>query len=256
MIQHFAIEPDVFAGSARLPTSHETMNHDPAAATDDLLRAERLTKVHPDGNVMALADVSMSIGRGEFTAIMGPSGSGKSTLLQILGLLDTPTSGEVYFENQPASRMRHTDRVRAEKIGFVFQSFHLLPMLTALENVQVPMFEGRLGPARTGTKAAELLAQVGDGPSGPSFATEHVGRRTPTGGDRPIVGKRSRAAVGRRAHGQPRYEDGRRDHDAVRRSAQPIRHDGIDGDARPTRRRAAGRLVRIRDGRIESDERQ
>ena len=58
MIQHFAIEPDVFAGSARLPTSHETMNHDPAAAPDDLLRAERLTKVHPDGNVMAVWQMS------------------------------------------------------------------------------------------------------------------------------------------------------------------------------------------------------
>ena len=75
---------------------------------------------------------------------MGPSGSGKSTLLSLLGLLDTPSSGEMYFEGQPISRLRHTDRIRAEKIGFVFQSFHLLPMLTALENVQVPMFEGPL----------------------------------------------------------------------------------------------------------------
>ena len=103
----------------------------------------------------------ISIRRGEYAAIMGPSGSGKSTLLNILGALDKPTSGEVFFDGQPLSRMRNLDRLRVEKFGFVFQSFHLLPILTAVENVQVPMFEGTLGAAARVRKAKELLALVG-----------------------------------------------------------------------------------------------
>ena len=132
-------------------------------ARDVLLRCSGLSKIYADGQVAALSDIDLSIRRGEFVAIMGPSGSGKSTLLQILGLLDTPTSGEFSFENQPTSRMRATDRVRAEKIGFVFQSFHLLPMLTALENVQVPMFEGRLGRASGSPRRPSYWNKRGSG---------------------------------------------------------------------------------------------
>jgi putative ABC transport system ATP-binding protein len=131
------------------------------ASHDALLRCANLGKVYPDGAVAALRDVDLSIRDGEFLAIMGPSGSGKSTLLQILGLLDTPTSGEFYFADQATSRLRNTDRLRATKIGFVFQSFHLLPMLTASENVQVPMFESDLPARERATKAAELLKLAG-----------------------------------------------------------------------------------------------
>jgi len=92
-------------------------------------------------------------------AVMGPSGSGKSTLLNLIGALDRPTSGEIYFQGAPLSPM-HLPRLRAEKIGFVFQSFLLIPTLTALENVQVPMFEGPLHAAQRARKAAELLAAV------------------------------------------------------------------------------------------------
>src|SRR5688572_4637139 len=101
-----------------------------------LVRTENLTKVFPDGKVNALRDVTLEIRRGEYVAIMGPSGSGKSTLLSMLGGLDRPTSGEVYFEGQRLSQLPSLDRFRSEKIGFVFQSFYLLPTLTALENVQ------------------------------------------------------------------------------------------------------------------------
>ena len=83
---------------------------------------------------------------------MGPSGSGKSTLLNMLGALDSPTSGEIYFEGQPASTIRNVDLLRAQKIGFVFQSFYLLPVLTAVENVQVPMFEGPAPSPRAGKR--------------------------------------------------------------------------------------------------------
>jgi putative ABC transport system ATP-binding protein len=130
-------------------------------ARDELLRCANVGKVYPDGQVAALTDIDLTIRSGEFAAIMGPSGSGKSTLLQVLGLLDAPTTGELYFESLATSRMRHTDRVRAAKIGFVFQSFHLLPMLTASENVQVPMFESELAPHKRAAKAAELLKLAG-----------------------------------------------------------------------------------------------
>ena len=87
-------------------------------------------------------DVSLCIHRGEYVAIVGPSGSGKSTLLNLFGALDQPTAGEVLFGDRPLSAIRDLDSLRARQIGFVFQSFQLLPVLTALENVQIPMFEG------------------------------------------------------------------------------------------------------------------
>ncbi|HEY7329994.1 MAG TPA: ABC transporter ATP-binding protein [Gemmataceae bacterium] len=126
-----------------------------------LLRTERLCKTYPDGQVNALVDVSLSIRPGEFVAIMGASGSGKSTLLNMLGALDRPTSGDVFYEDRPLSAIPDLDRFRAQKIGFVFQSFFLLPTLTALENVQIPMFEGPLGVRQRSAKASELLKLVG-----------------------------------------------------------------------------------------------
>ncbi|HVU87958.1 MAG TPA: ABC transporter ATP-binding protein [Pirellulales bacterium] len=161
------------------------------APRDELLRCDKVAKIYPDGQVAALADIDLSIHGGEFVAIMGPSGSGKSTLLQILGLLDTPTTGELHFEGLPTSRLRHTDRVRAAKIGFVFQSFHLLPMLTALENVQVPMFESELPAQQRAAKAAELLDRAGIG---------HRARHLP---QRMSVGERQRVAIARSLANDP-----------------------------------------------------
>jgi putative ABC transport system ATP-binding protein len=128
-----------------------------------LVRCEHLTKVYTDGNVSAVVDLSFTVHRGEYVAIMGPSGCGKSTMLNMIGALDVPTSGEVYFEEQPLSRMRDIDGLRADKIGFVFQAFHLLPTLSAIENVLMPMFEGRLPAGRRMQKASELLDAVGMG---------------------------------------------------------------------------------------------
>ena len=126
-----------------------------------LLRTERLCKTYPDGQVNALVEVALSIRRGEHVALMGASGSGKSTLLNLLGGLDRPTSGAVFFEGRSLSDIPDLDRFRARNIGFVFQSFFLLPTLTALENVQVPMFEGPLSARQRSAKASELLKLVG-----------------------------------------------------------------------------------------------
>ncbi len=129
---------------------------------DYLLFADHLHKRYPDGDVSAVNDVTLGIKPGEYVAITGPSGSGKSTLLNLLGALDRPDSGDVFFRGEPLSRSRDLDRFRARQIGFVFQSFFLLPSLTSRENVQVPMFEG---PPRSAgervKKADELLALVG-----------------------------------------------------------------------------------------------
>jgi putative ABC transport system ATP-binding protein len=125
-----------------------------------VLRAEHLGRTYSDGEVTALADVSMEIRQGEYVAIMGPSGSGKSTLLNLLGTLDRPTSGELYFEGQPLSRLKDLDGFRARKIGFVFQSFYLLPTLTAVENVQIPMFETDASASKRVQRATELLESV------------------------------------------------------------------------------------------------
>jgi|SRR5579883_2178391 len=129
---------------------------------DYLLYAEGLEKLYPDGKVRALGGVTLGVRAGEYLAVTGPSGCGKSTLLNMLGALDRPDSGEVYFSGEPLSRRRDLDHFRAKQIGFVFQSFFLLPTLTSRENVQVPMFEGPPRSARERQrKADELLELVG-----------------------------------------------------------------------------------------------
>src|SRR5262249_12526425 len=153
-----------------------------------LLRTERLSRTYPDGRVEALVEGSLGIRPGEDVAITGPSGSGKSTLLNLLGALDRPSRGEVYFEGQPLGAFGNLDRFRAQKIGFVFQSFHLLPTLTALENVQVPMFEGPLPAAARAAKAAELLEAVGM-----SRRARHLPSRLSVGGRQRGAGARALA---------------------------------------------------------------
>jgi putative ABC transport system ATP-binding protein len=126
-----------------------------------LLRADGLSKTYADGQVQAVVAVSLEVRRGEYLAIMGPSGCGKSTLLNLLGGLDTPDQGAVFFEEESLATMRNLDAFRSTKIGYIFQSFLLIPTLRAIENVQVPMFGGPLSAARRTAKARGLLAEVG-----------------------------------------------------------------------------------------------
>jgi putative ABC transport system ATP-binding protein len=127
---------------------------------DSLLRCKHVNKHYDDGDVAAIVDLDLTIKPGEYVAVMGPSGCGKSTLLNLLGALDLPTSGEIFFEGAPLSEIPQVHRLRACKIGFVFQAFHLLPTLTAIENVQLPMFETALRPRQREVKARELLDSV------------------------------------------------------------------------------------------------
>ncbi|HEY3934518.1 MAG TPA: ABC transporter ATP-binding protein [Gemmatimonadales bacterium] len=113
--------------------------------------------------VRAVQDVSLRIDAGEYVAVVGPSGCGKSTLLSLLGGLDSPTAGRVFVLGQALDVLgdRELTRLRLERIGFVFQRFHLLPVLTALENVELPMAERGVGKSDRRTRAQELLEYVG-----------------------------------------------------------------------------------------------
>lgn len=116
-----------------------------------------------DATTIALDEVELSIERGEFVAIMGPSGSGKSTLLNVIGLLDRPTHGKYMLDGRHVARLRQQGRakVRRDKIGFIFQSFNLLPRMTVLENVALPLaYKGMLQTKRL-QKASAMLERVG-----------------------------------------------------------------------------------------------
>ncbi len=172
-------------------SSYQHMIHKGHNNAPVLLRAENLGRTYADGSVTALAGVNVEIRQGEYVAIMGPSGSGKSTLLNLLGTLDRPTQGELYFEGEPLSQLRDLDGFRSRKIGFVFQSFYLLPTLTAIENVQIPMFETNVPAAKRAQKARQLLEAVSMG---------HRENHLPT---QLSVGERQRVAIARSLANDP-----------------------------------------------------
>lgn len=111
----------------------------------------------------ALKDVNLSIGRGEFVAIMGPSGSGKSTFMNILGCLDTPTLGSYYLDGRPVARLSRDELalLRNRTIGFVFQGFNLLPRISLLDNVALPLIYSGVELTARSRRAGEMLAKVG-----------------------------------------------------------------------------------------------
>ncbi len=126
-----------------------------------VFEAVELKKEYDDGQVKALRGVNFRINEGEFVAIVGQSGSGKSTLLQMLGALDHPTAGEMRYRGAPLAGHGDLASYRAHEIGFIFQAFHLLPTFTAVENVQIPMFETDRSIAERQQRALELLKLVG-----------------------------------------------------------------------------------------------
>lgn len=134
---------------------------------DVVLRASNLSKTLKVGEVSveALRDVSLEITRGEFVGIVGPSGSGKSTLLGLVGGLDTPTTGTIELDGIDITRVneRKLTRIRNEKIGFVFQAFNLIPTLTALENVALPVQFAAKRQFNPNKRAKELLEMLGLG---------------------------------------------------------------------------------------------
>jgi putative ABC transport system ATP-binding protein len=133
-----------------------------------MITLENLNKTYRTGSaeVAALREVTLQMDEREFVALMGPSGSGKSTLMNILGCLDTPTSGRYLLDGRDLSAVSEEERasLRNRKIGFVFQSFHLQPRYTAAENVALPLFYARVPRADRPRRAREALERVGLGP--------------------------------------------------------------------------------------------
>jgi putative ABC transport system ATP-binding protein len=129
-----------------------------------IVEAKDVTKIYHqmEKPVHALRGISLRVDPSDYTAIVGPSGCGKSTFLHMLGALDLPTSGDVLWHDESITAWKGTERtkLRLEKIGFVFQRFYLLPMLTALENIELPMREMNLSPKIRSERAAELLEYV------------------------------------------------------------------------------------------------
>jgi putative ABC transport system ATP-binding protein len=132
-----------------------------------VLELRNVSKIYSMGDekVHALCDFDLVVDRNDYMSIIGPSGSGKSTLLHMLGLLDTPTEGEIFIDGVPISRLSENERalMRGRKIGFVFQVFNLVPSLTALENVALPMMIQGIPVEERNEKAARILEDLGMG---------------------------------------------------------------------------------------------
>jgi len=132
---------------------------------DAVIRLEEATKIYslPFGDVVALDKICVSVMPGEFIAIMGPSGSGKSTLLNLIGSLDVPTSGDLYIDGRDTRTLSDDEltELRRDRIGFIFQQFNLIPLLTVLENVEYPMILKSRQEVKGNTRARDLLLKVG-----------------------------------------------------------------------------------------------
>jgi putative ABC transport system ATP-binding protein len=135
--------------------------------SDPVIRIERLQKDYIIGaeTVHALRGVDLFVERNEYVAIMGPSGSGKSTLMNLIGCLDTPSSGEYWLNKEPVARKDDDDlaNIRNREIGFVFQTFNLLPRATSLHNVELPLVYAGVAPKERRDRAMEMLHKVGLG---------------------------------------------------------------------------------------------
>jgi len=132
--------------------------------SQEIIRLSEITKHYKVGThiVKALQDITLKIYKNEFVALMGPSGSGKSTLMNILGCLDTPTSGEYILNEKDVSKLNDNElaEIRNKEIGFVFQTFNLLPRSTALDNVTLPLVYAGMGKQKRMERATEVLNQV------------------------------------------------------------------------------------------------
>lgn len=229
----------------------ESRMSETSLAGQPLVSLKNVCKHYPNGKVDALDRLSIDIDAGEFVSIMGPSGCGKSTLLNMIGMLDRPTSGEIRFDGQRLAEANTLDHLRAREIGFVFQSFYLLPNLTAEENVQIPMFESERSRADRPVEARRLLDRVGL-----LSRASHLPSQL-------SIGQRQRVAIARALANGPRLiladeptgsldsQSGREimellsDLNATRQTTLVVvTHDQQVADC-------GGRVIHMRDGRIE-----
>jgi putative ABC transport system ATP-binding protein len=223
-----------------------------------MITLRSVTKVYRMGevDVRALNGIDLQIARGDYVGVMGPSGSGKTTLMEILGCLSRPTAGTLEFDGRRVDQLDDVGlaALRGERIGFVFQTFNLLPRLTAVENVELPMLYRRVPRRQRRERALELLARVG-------LAGRATHRPTELSG-----GERQRTAIARALINRPSVllaDEPTGNLDTATGSAimdliEQLHHDGqtvvlVTHDPRITAR--VGRAVYLRDGVVENDHR-
>jgi len=221
--------------------------------TNPILEVRDLQKSYDQGQIEALRGVSLSILAGEYVAISGPSGSGKSTLLQLLGGLDVPTRGQVLFRNSILGSSIGLDTYRSQHVGFIFQAFHLMPTLRAIENVQVPMLGVAASAKDRAAHAEALLCEMG---------LEHRMSQYP---NQLSAGERQRVAIARALANNPAIllaDEPTGNLDSVNSARIMEMLTGIQSKRGMTLivvtheneiANSAPRHIRIRDGRIESD---
>jgi putative ABC transport system ATP-binding protein len=223
---------------------------------NNIIKIEHIIKNYYIGTVIvrALRDVSLNIARNEYVAIMGPSGSGKSTLMNVLGCLDTPTDGIYMLNDQDVSKMEDNQlaEVRNSEIGFVFQTFNLLPRYTALENVTLPLIYAGVSKHERIEKAKETLTKVGLGDRMDHKPNELSG------------GQRQRVAVARALVNDPSIiladePTGNLDSKTSRDIMQLLDDIHSSGNTvilvthEEDIAQYAGRIIRLMDGEVESD---
>ena len=215
-----------------------------------------VTKSYRSGGngIDALRGVDLTIGAGEFVAIMGPSGCGKSTLLHLMGALDTPTAGEVRLSGRSIGSLDDGARtaIRRDDVGFVFQFFNLVPVLTVAENIQLPSVVGRLAPRTRAARLAELVEQVGLGGFEDRLPTELSG------------GQQQRVAIARALFNRPSLvladePTGNLDHHAGKEILALFCRLHAEGQTTvivthdPAVAAAAQRVVFLHDGQVAAD---
>ena len=177
-----------------------------------LIRLENIYKIYGEGlesEVRALDGVSLTIDRGEFVAIAGASGSGKSTMMNVLGCLDIPTYGEYWLDGQNVRELtdKQLSHIRNKQIGFIFQGYNLIPELTALENVELPLIYQGIGPGKRQELAQRALERVGAGQPRRTPALGNVWRPAAACGHCPGYFHQSAYHYGRRTHGSAGFQN-------------------------------------------------
>ena len=228
-------------------------------ATYSIVDAQSVSRVFamPAGPVTAVRDVTLQIRTGDHVAVQGPSGCGKSTLLHMLGCVDAPSSGTLLFDNQDVSRLSDgkRSRLRLTSIGFVFQRFFLLPMLTASENVELPLSEAGIPKPQRQQRTQELLEYVGLSPRADHRPSQLSG------------GEMQRVAIARALANRPRLlladePTGELDQATGEQVAVLLDRVNADGTALvivthdPVLAGRARRVLTIRDGQLEGEVRQ
>jgi putative ABC transport system ATP-binding protein len=223
----------------------------------DAIQIENVTKVYHIGEVetRALNGISLNIGEGEFMALVGPSGSGKTTLLQLIGCLDKPDTGTVKIKGQDVTRLNANQRadLRRDQIGFIFQFFALVPVLTAYENVELPLLLNNVKASERRERVMELLNAVG------------LADRAKHRPDQMSGGQQQRVAIARALAPKPLMvladeptanldtENGKQAMEIMQRLNEQTGTAFIFATHDPRVVAFAKRVVRLRDGRVESN---